>query len=107
ECIDVQSSVDHCGACTTPCPSPGTHEAAICTLGNCSVQCIAPYADCDGLGSNGCETNLQTSASSCGVCGRTCNGGTCTTGACSVTTYGSGAELTGLALDATYVYWAD
>jgi hypothetical protein len=39
--------------------------------GQCAVAaCDAGYGDCDGAPTNGCETNLATSAANCGACGR-------------------------------------
>ena len=42
------------------------------------VTCVAPLADCNGDGRDGCEVNLTTSASNCGGCGltgtETCDG---------------------------------
>ncbi len=107
QCVDTQSDINHCGGCTTTCPSPGPNETPICNAGNCSQQCISPFADCDGISSNGCEANLQTSSTNCGACGRSCNGGACVSGMCPVTTYTSGTKLTGLAVDTSFVYWAD
>jgi hypothetical protein len=53
----------------------------------CGFACLAGYGDCDGLAANGCEVNLNTSASNCGACGRTCATpanavATCTSGMC-------------------------
>ena len=107
-CVDLQTDVAHCGACTTPCGSPGSNEIELCTGGHCSQQCISPFADCDGIPTNGCEANLLTDSKNCGACGRACgNGGMCATGMCPVTTYATSSNLTGLAVDSSFVYWAD
>jgi len=34
--------------------------------------CLAGYANCDGVGSTGCETDISTDASNCGGCGNVC-----------------------------------
>jgi hypothetical protein len=107
DCVDTQTDVSHCGSCTTPCGPPDPNESSICSGGMCGEQCIAPFADCDGMASNGCEANLETDSANCGVCKRSCNGGACTSGACPVTTYASGGNLLSLAVDPTFVYWAD
>jgi hypothetical protein len=38
-----------------------------------TVSCLAGTADCNGNGADGCETNLTTSAASCGACGNACS----------------------------------
>jgi hypothetical protein len=108
DCVDTTSDVSHCGGCNTTCPAPAANEVALCTKGQCSVTCIAPFADCDGAGTNGCETNVLTSGADCGACGRVCLGAqACTAGTCPVTTYIVGGQLGGLAVDASWVYFAD
>jgi hypothetical protein len=71
--------------------------------------CAPFYADCDGVGTNGCEANLQTGSTSCGICGRTCAGGAaCSGGTCAETTYVTQtSNLAGTAVDSSFVYWAD
>ena len=107
DCVDTQSDVSHCGSCTNACGTGGSNEIAICTKGQCSVACAAPFADCDGNGNNGCESDLQTSPANCGACGRACVSGACSAGLCAATTYATGGTLGPLAVDATSVYWAD
>lgn len=108
QCVDTASDVNHCGGCDTACPPPAASEVAVCSAGHCSVQCVAPFADCDGNGANGCEANLETSKKHCGSCTHDCGGAqACTAGFCPVTTYASGSQLAGLAVDATNVYWID
>jgi hypothetical protein len=48
------------------------------------ITCNAGYADCNGTYSDGCETNLNTNASHCGMCGVVCSAPTpnCTAGTC-------------------------
>ncbi len=107
DCIDTQNDVQHCGDCNTPCSTTGANETPICSKGQCSSQCIAPFSDCDGVGSNGCEANLQTSSGNCGVCNRVCGGnGTCTAGVCPIITYATG-QLGGLAVDSSFVYFVN
>jgi hypothetical protein len=108
-CVDLQTDVNHCGGCDTPCTQPPSsdNEIELCSAGHCTEQCIAPFADCDNNPTNGCETNLQTSPTSCGVCSRTCNGGTCMSGLCVPQMYATGSNLVGLAVDSSFVYWAD
>jgi hypothetical protein len=70
-CEQALDGIDHCGACATSCSLPNTGQS-ICASGACIVQsCAAPYQDCNGLGSDGCESDLA-SADNCGSCGRKC-----------------------------------
>jgi len=39
----------------------------------CELACPVRRGDCDGLASNGCETNTDTSQSHCGVCDSACD----------------------------------
>src|SRR5262249_54038115 len=52
------------------------------------ATCNAPYADCGGGYTDGCETNRDTDLNHCGKCGNVCsiaNGSPkCVTGACQV-----------------------
>ncbi len=74
------TSEDHCGACGAACDLPLHATAVTCgPLNLCLVDDDAPddgceegYADCDGLGSNGCEVELGT-LTDCGGCGDACD----------------------------------
>lgn len=82
-CQDTQSSLTNCGACGSNC-TPAHVTVAQCTAGACSyTSCSAPYSDCDGVKSNGCESDTSTDANNCGVCGKKCAlGQQCAGGAC-------------------------
>jgi hypothetical protein len=70
--VNVQQDADHCGVCTTVCATAGT-TARACVAGACKPTCDAKHGDCDGLGANGCEIDLTTSAADCGACKRACS----------------------------------
>ncbi len=84
---NTQSDVAHCGTCTTACPSR-PNGAPVCVTGTCGVTCLASFADCDGVATNGCESNTPTDVRNCGTCGRACNGtngvAACRAGACAL-----------------------
>lgn len=108
-CLDIQSSSAHCGACGTVCPSGQACCAGACTptgsdpshCGACNTVCDYPngtpvctagacasgtcdpgFGDCDGDLSDGCETELSSSAAHCGACNRACASGPGATAAC-------------------------
>ncbi len=83
-CTDVQTSATNCNTCGNVCPTPpnavGACRAGVCGLGPCN----AGFGDCTSVA--GCETNINTTVTHCGVCGRACTfpnaAATCVAGAC-------------------------
>ncbi|MDW8246014.1 MAG: hypothetical protein RMJ84_05520, partial [Sandaracinaceae bacterium] len=74
---NLMNSIGHCGRCGNRCM--GGNATWSCVGGVCSVaSCNSGYGDCDRDPSNGCETNLNTSLSHCGMCGNACMGGNAT-----------------------------
>ena len=72
ECeTDLQHDPDHCGDCTTVCPSfPNAFRgcSGSCTIGGCKPG----FADCNREPVDGCEANLTSEAANCGRCGGAC-----------------------------------
>lgn len=90
---DITTNINHCGGCDKPCVfsnGTGSCTASVCTVSSCNTG----YADCDGLGYNGCESQPATDPNNCGTCGNKCSyanaAATCTSGTCAL-----GACLTG------------
>src|SRR3954471_681060 len=91
-CVSVLDPETGCADPNRCDPCAFDHGTGVCVNGGaCELgQCAHNYADCDGKGDNGCETNLATSAESCGACGihcathasATCVDGACIIGAC-------------------------
>ncbi|MEZ4391174.1 MAG: hypothetical protein R3A48_08770, partial [Polyangiales bacterium] len=90
-CIDTATSPENCGTCGSVCST--VNGVPACLNGRCGVaSCNAPFADCDGNGANGCETDTQISLAHCGGCGAACpsppgatavcSGGRCGLGVC-------------------------
>ncbi len=53
----LDTDVDNCGKCGATCPSEVVNGAPGCATGRCTVgRCNAGWADCNGIGSDGCET---------------------------------------------------
>ena len=83
---NTTASASHCGACSTVCAIASA--TASCVSSVCGIAtCNAGYGNCDGLASNGCETDTNATATACGGCGmacstnnisRACAGGACT-----------------------------
>ncbi len=92
--VNTNTSLANCGACGSACTIANGMGA--CSMGRCGVaSCGAGYADCNGIATDGCEVNTNTSAANCGACGHTCAEGTmCTSGAC-VTSCPVGTMLCG------------
>lgn len=58
-CIDTDADIDNCGGCGLPCDQPANIEAT-CITGECGLgDCAAGFYDCDGMGMNGCESNVM------------------------------------------------
>ena len=69
--IATTTNANNCGKCGNVCP-PVSHGSPLCTAGNCSFTCGAPWNDCDANPLNGCETDTSSSATHCGTCGKAC-----------------------------------
>ncbi len=70
--VNLETDVLDCGACHHGCSFPSA--GAVCSLGVCArSECAAGRGDCDGIPSNGCETDITTSAANCGACGNACS----------------------------------
>ena len=67
----------NCGEdlCGTICASEPAGTVSACVAGTCAVtDCIDDtYEDCDGVLSNGCETDLLNDDNNCGACGNVCD----------------------------------
>jgi hypothetical protein len=68
---DLRINVSHCGGCGIACPARA-NAVTSCAGGTCGFTCNAGYGNCDASATNGCETNLSTSAANCGACGHAC-----------------------------------
>ncbi|MBI5518342.1 MAG: hypothetical protein HY909_31515 [Deltaproteobacteria bacterium] len=82
---DTRTSTAHCGACGMACATRPQTTAG-CAGGTGTYTCTPGFADCDGVATNGCETDTRASAAHCGGCGRACMPpnatGVCVDGAC-------------------------
>lgn len=70
--------------CGAACEAPNTSSRVCTPAGRCAIGACAPgFGDCDGTYTNGCETNINTSAVHCGACHAPCGDARgCAMGAC-------------------------
>lgn len=78
----------NCGACGAACSS--NHITPLCSNGTCNGQCQSGFGNCNNNAlSDGCETDLMNSVTSCGSCGAACSSNhmtpACYSGICSGT----------------------
>jgi len=86
-CYDLDSDLDNCGSCDSPCRR--AHATPACVSGVCQIgTCDALWDDCNNTDADGCETSLET-LTDCGTCGTSCSapGATvsCAGGTCHIT----------------------
>lgn len=90
KCVDAENDRNNCGACGVVCEV--TNATTSCRVGRCQFQCQPGFGNCNDLRDDGCEQDIASSATNCGLCGRTCSatnaasvcsGALCTLGACS------------------------
>ncbi|MBL8603157.1 MAG: hypothetical protein JNK72_14635 [Myxococcales bacterium] len=83
---NVTGSLAHCGACNRACAA-APNATPSCSNGTCQYLCATGFSDCDNNASNGCESNLGSSAANCGRCGNVCaQNQVCVNGACTTGT---------------------
>src|SRR5204863_8305403 len=80
-CVDPRFDPMNCGGCFKAC-AVGPNAIRFCNNGVCGLACNNGFGDCDGNGGNGCEIDLRSDVNNCGLCGRSCNGMSCTNGNC-------------------------
>ncbi len=89
-CENSLDSLADCGACGRGCSRD--NATASCAGDYCHIaSCNSGWGDCNGVDSDGCETNLNTTSNHCGSCGFRCNqNATCSSGTCQCTSpYGN------------------
>lgn len=70
------------------------------------LVCAVNTGDCDGVASNGCETDLRTSGAHCGACQRACGNVQCQAGECQTERLVTGlVEPMGLEIGGPRLVW--
>lgn len=89
---NILTSPNNCGNCGLVCGTPPNSTGSGCSGGNCFILgCVAPFLNCDGIFSNGCEINSSNNVNHCGGCGVVCTPGphvtsvACVNSACKIT----------------------
>jgi hypothetical protein len=84
---DIQISTTNCGGCGNVCNTTHATGTTTCASGACVYAgCATGYSDCNASTApdlDGCETNTNTSATNCGMCGVTCGTLHATSSVCS------------------------
>jgi len=72
---DLTGHVNHCGTCGNNCATLPNVNTVHCTAGGCVIDsCDSGWGNCNGLVSDGCETNLNLNNNHCGSCSNDCAG---------------------------------
>jgi hypothetical protein len=103
------ADIHHCQSCTADCTQlENVMGSGSCTDSGCAFPasaCEPGHADCNGIGNDGCETDITTSTN-CGQCGHNCLGGPCVNGSCQPQTLIGGIDTpTGMDVDANGLYF--
>ena len=71
--VPLAATLGHCGECFSACSYDNGFAA--CRFGECTfLACETGFGDCnDDVELDGCETDLDTTLSDCGVCDRACS----------------------------------
>ena len=90
-CIDTKTDPLNCGMCARACSSTNVNLLS-CLNGTCNSTCKSGFGNCSTPSApgvdDGCEADINNSASDCGGCGRGCSNSnvsgapTCTGGLC-------------------------
>lgn len=69
-CVNLLTDIANCGACGNLCVAAG---APTCNNGYCEDRCAPGRAECDGVLTTPCETDLMFDPLNCGACGNKCD----------------------------------
>jgi hypothetical protein len=82
-CVDTSTDRNNCGSCNHYCYASYSNQTTSCVEGACVSTCTSGYLDCDGVASNGCETQVANNRLQCGACGHACaSDQICASGVC-------------------------
>lgn len=87
KCADFSSDRFNCGGCGRWCPGDTPRSRGVCSFGQCELECVGRWKDCNGNTDDDCETDTFGDPTNCGGCGITCDiehGQACAGGRCVV-----------------------
>lgn len=103
QCVDVTTSLTHCGGCDRPCAAEGAVAVCSPVEGGTCLRCNPGESLCGAT----C-IDLKTAPAHCGACGHSCLGGACTEGRCGPVDLGTDlGRPSQIALTSESVYWND
>ena len=83
--VNLSTDSGNCGTCHAACTLP--NAAAVCSMATCQIAaCNSGFQDCDGIVTDGCETNVTADLNNCGACLNVCPMGQFATAMCSTST---------------------
>ena len=93
----------NCGSCGNDCPGVANANTVQQWLqGNAASVCNAPFQDCDGDASNGCEVDTDNDTSNCGGCGNVCSPAPVSTATCGGSACGSSCLQATVGIDESF-----
>jgi hypothetical protein len=95
------------GAASDSTVPPGPDGGTPLDSGASSDADGAPPIDAPVEAAPACTADVRTDPLNCGLCGHYCQGGACRSGACQPFAIAITSGSVGIAIDATFVYWAD
>ncbi len=102
----VETDPENCGACRRTCEYDNSVSA--CVASDCVItMCDDGFGDCDGVVSNGCESEVGSDPFNCGACGTVCAAGEgCFSGTCAPIGGESCSDALVLVDGTNTVYWS-
>jgi len=96
DCVDLNTSTDHCGECDRAC-SASNVDVLSCSGGVCDSTCSGAWLNCTqpaaSTADDGCETNGGVLTHDCGGCGVSCPQYQVCNDGCTVPCSGAGLEV--------------
>ena len=73
--VNPKTDFNNCGGCENACPPSSGDWRVFCSEGECRLECMHMFGDCNGQPEDGCEVFLENDPLNCGACGKACKQG--------------------------------